>query len=150
MSLQKKIEEEIKSAMKAKDKLRLQALRSIKSQILLAKSEKGAGEELGEERELQILMKAAKQRKDSLEIYEKEGREDLAATERAELEIIEEFLPKMMTPDEVRTEVSRILEQIGANSPKDMGKAMGAVMKQLAGKAENKTISAIVKELLAN
>lgn len=150
MSLQKKIEAEMKLAMKAKDKVRLQALRAVKSQILLAKSEKSGDEELSQEREVQILMKAVKQRKDSLEIYQKEGREELAATEKAEIEVIEEFLPKMLSEDEVRTEVKAILTEIGADSPKDMGKAMGVVMKKLAGKAENKTISSVVKELLAN
>ncbi|MEM6297573.1 MAG: GatB/YqeY domain-containing protein [Bacteroidota bacterium] len=150
MSLQQTIESEIKTAMKAKDKIRLQALRAVKSQILLVKSEKGAADELTEAQEMQILMKAAKQRKDSLDIYEKEGREDLAETERAELAVIEEFLPQMMGEDELREKLTTIIAQVGAISPKEMGKVMGAATKQLAGKADNKDISRIVKELLSN
>ncbi len=150
MRLQQTIESEIKTAMKAKDKLRLQALRAVKSQILLVKSEKGPATELTEAQEMQILMKAAKQRKDSLDIYEKEGREDLAETERVELAVIEEFLPKMMGEEELREKLIAIIAQVGATSPKEMGKVMGAATKQLAGKANNKDISRIVKELLSN
>ncbi|MGF1532476.1 MAG: GatB/YqeY domain-containing protein [Bernardetiaceae bacterium] len=148
MSLQEKIESEIKTAMRAKDKVRLQALRSIKSQILLAKSEKGAEGDLTAERELQILSKAAKQRKDSLDIYTREGRHDLADVEAAELAIIEEFLPQMLSEDELRAAIQEIIQETGANSPQHMGKVMGAATQKLAGKADNKMIAQIVKQLL--
>lgn len=149
MSLKTTIEAEIKQAMLKKDKARLTALRSIKSLILLAQSEKGGGSDLSEDAEIKMLTKAAKQRRDSIEIYEKQGREDLAATEKAELEVIEEFLPKQMSEDQLKVELQKIVEEVGAREPKDMGKVMGVATKKLAGRADGKVISGIVKSMLA-
>ncbi len=148
MSLKAQIEAEIKQSMLNKDKDRLRALRAIKSQILLAETEKGAVAELTQEAEMKLLTKAAKQRKDSLEIYEKEGREDLAEVEKAELDVIESFLPKQLDESEVRDVVKKIIADVGASGPKDMGKVMGVATKQLAGKADGKLISTITKEIL--
>lgn len=149
MSLKTTIEAEIKKAMLAKNKVRLTALRSIKSLILLAETEKGAAEALTSEAELKLLTKAAKQRKDSLEVYQSQNRADLAEVEANELAIIEEFLPKQLTMDEIQSAISTIIEATGANGMQDMGKVMGQATKQLAGKADGKTISSVVKELLS-
>ncbi|MEP0986071.1 GatB/YqeY domain-containing protein [Ekhidna sp.] len=149
MSLKSTIEAEIKQAMLAKDKDRLRALRAIKSQILLAETEKGNEGELTEETELKLLTKAAKQRKDSIEVFEKQSRDDLAATEKSELEVIESFLPKQLSEAEVEAEVSQIIQQVGAAGPQDMGKVMGAATKKLAGKADGKMISSLAKKLLS-
>lgn len=148
MSLKSQIESEIKQAMLEKDKDRLRALRAIKSMILLAETEKGAGDELTADVEMKLLTKAAKQRKDSVEIYEKEGRDDLAEVEKAELSIIEEFLPKQLSEDEVREAVKEIIVQVGASGPQDMGKVMGVATKKMAGKADGKLISTLTKEIL--
>ncbi|QNR25378.1 GatB/YqeY domain-containing protein [Croceimicrobium hydrocarbonivorans] len=150
MSLIKNIAEEIKTAMKAKDKVRLESLRSIKSAIMLAQTEKGAGAELNEEEELKILTRLQKQRKDSLAIYEEQNREDLASEERAQLEVIEEFLPKALSPEELEDYLKKLIAEVGAAGPQDMGKVMGRASKDLAGRADGKSISAKVKELLAN
>ncbi|MCC5919674.1 MAG: GatB/YqeY domain-containing protein [Cyclobacteriaceae bacterium] len=149
MSLKKQVEEGMKDAMRNKDKVRLEALRALKSMILLAATEKGGSEELSEDQEMKLLMKAAKQRKESMDMYEKNGREDLAATERNQLEVINEFLPKPLSEDEIREALKKIIAETGASSPKDMGKVMGAANQQLAGKADGKTISTLVKEMLA-
>ncbi|MEO9476921.1 MAG: GatB/YqeY domain-containing protein [Cyclobacteriaceae bacterium] len=149
MSLKTKIEGEIKKAMLAKDKQRLTALRAIKSMILLAETEKGAVDGVSEDAEMKLLMKAAKQRKDSHDIYVEQGREDLAAVEKAELTVIEEFLPKQMTEEEVEAEVKQVIEQVGAAGPQDIGKVMGAATKKLAGKADGKMISTLAKKLLS-
>lgn len=149
MSLKLKIEEGIKKAMLAKDQTRLMALRGIKSQILLAETEKGAKEELTEESEMKLLAKAAKQRRDSLEIYNKEGRKDLAETEMKELAIIEEFLPEQMTDSEISAVIKDIILRVGAKSSAEIGKVMGTASKELAGKADGKKISEIAKSLLA-
>lgn len=149
MSLKTKIEAEIKQAMLNKDKGRLTALRAIKSQILLAETEKGAATELTEEAELKLLQKQAKQRRDSLDIYKEQGREDLAEVEQAELIIIEEFLPKQLSEEEVEAEVKKVIEQVGASGPQDMGKVMGAATKALSGKADGKIISTVAKKLLS-
>lgn len=149
MSLKEKINEDIKQAMLAKKKEELTALRSIKSAILLAETEKGAKEEISEDIELKLLMKAAKQRKESGELFKKEGREDLAQKEFFELEVISRYLPKQMAEDEVREALKSIITKVGATSPADMGKVMGASTKELAGKADGRTISTIVKELLS-
>ena len=149
MSLKTTIEQEIKQAMLNKDKDRLRALRAIKSQILLAETEKGNTGDLSEEVELKLLTKAAKQRKDSIEIFEQQGRDDLAATEKSELEIIETFLPKQLSEEEVAVEVNIAIQLVGATGMQDMGKVMGAVTKKLAGKADGKMISEIVKKLLS-
>lgn len=148
MSLTDKVNNEIKEAMKAKDTGKLQALRAIKSALLLAQTEKGASGEVNEQVEFQILQKQLKQRKESAEIYQQQGRADLAETELAEAAVIEGFLPKMMSEDEIRPILQDIIAQVGATSPADMGKVMGAATKQLAGKADNKVVSTLVRELL--
>lgn len=148
MALKSKIEGEIKSAMLAKDKDRLRALRSIKSLIMLAETEKGVQAELTEDAEMSILVKAAKQRKDSLDVFEKQGRQDLADVEKQELSVIEEFLPKQMSEDEMRAELEQIVQEVGATSMKEMGKVMGVASKKMAGRADNKKMSEIIKSLL--
>lgn len=149
MSLKSTIEAAIKQAMLNKEKDRLTALRAIKSQILLAETEKGSGGELTEEVEMKLLTKAAKQRKDSIDVFEQQGRDDLASKEKSELEVIEEFLPKQLSEEEVEQEVKKVIEQVGAVGPKDMGKVMGAATKKLAGKADGKMISSLAKKLLS-
>ncbi|TAH14451.1 MAG: GatB/YqeY domain-containing protein [Sphingobacteriia bacterium] len=126
----------------------LRSLRAIKAEIIKAKTEPGAGGEIDEATEQKFLQKMMKQRKDSLEIFEKQGRADLAAKEKEEMEVIERFLPKQLTEDEIKEAVSKIITEVGATSAADMGKVMGAASKQLAGKADGKTISNIVKQLL--
>lgn len=150
MSLSKNIAEEMKTAMKAKDKVRLESLRSIKSAIMLAQTEKGAGAELNEDEELKILTRLQKQRKDSMAIYEEQGREDLASEERAQLAVIEGFLPKALSAEELAEYLKDLISEVGASGPQDMGKVMGRASKELAGKADGKTISAKVRELLAS
>ncbi|WP_425637138.1 GatB/YqeY domain-containing protein [Algoriphagus yeomjeoni] len=148
MSLKQKIESEIKSAMIAKDKIRLGALRSIKSLILLEETKSGAKAEITEEDELKLLTKAAKQRKDSADIYQQQNRSDLYEVEMAELEVLQEFLPKALTDEEITAVVRAIIAQTGASGPKDMGKVMGVASKELAGKADGKVISEKVKAIL--
>lgn len=150
MSLKQQIDSDIKSAMLAKNKEELMALRSIKSLILLAETEKGVTAEISSETESKILMKAAKQRKESAEIFQKEGRDELAQKELLELEVISRYLPKQLSEEEITIEVKKIVEQVGAKGPQDMGKVMGTATKQLAGKADGKMISEIVKKLLAS
>jgi uncharacterized protein YqeY len=150
MSLKQKIDNDIKSAMLAKNKEELTALRSIKSLILLAETEKGVSTEISQETESKLLMKAAKQRKESAEIFQKEGRGELAQKELVELEVISRYLPKQLTEDEVAVEVKKIIEQVGAKGPQDMGKVMGNATRQLAGKADGKMISEIVKKMLTS
>jgi len=140
---------ELKTAMLAKDEKALRSLRAIKAAILLAKTSEGANGELKEEDEIKLLQKLVKQRKDSLEIFTQQNREDLAQKEKEEIEVIEKFLPKQMSADELKTELKQIIAEIGASSPADMGKVMGAASKKFAGKADGKTISAMVKEILA-
>ena len=149
MSLQQEIMRALKTAMKAKDQKALTALRAVKSAILLAQTESGAKEELSEEQELKILQKQVKQRKDSAAIYLEQGREDLAAPELAEADVISQFLPKALSEEEITNVVVRVIEKLGASSMKDMGRVMGEVSKELAGKADGKTISNIVKEELS-
>jgi uncharacterized protein YqeY len=149
MSLKLSVESGIKKAMLAKDKDRLRALRAIKSLILLEETKGGAAEALSEEEELKLLTKAAKQRKDSAEIYQQQNREDLYAVEMAELETINEFLPKQLSEEEVEAELKQIIASVGAEGPKDMGKVMGVATKTLAGKADGKLISQKVKALLS-
>ena len=148
MSLEQQIMTEMKDAMKAKNEGVLRSLRAIKAEIIKAKTEPGAGGEINEATEQKFLQKMMKQRKDSLEIFEKQGREDLAIKEREELAVIERFLPKQMTETEIKEAIESIILSTGASSPADLGKVMGAASKQLAGLADGKTISAIVKELL--
>jgi uncharacterized protein YqeY len=148
MSLEQKIMGELKTAMLAKDEKSVRSLRAIKAAILLAKTSEGAGGELAEEDEIKILQKMVKQRKDSLEIYQQQKRADLAEKEKEEIEVIEKFLPKQMSAEELQSEIKKIIGETGASSPADMGKVMGVASKKLAGKADGKSISAIVKDLL--
>lgn len=150
MALKQKIEGEIKSAMIAKDKVRLTALRAIKSLILLEETKEGFSGELSADDEMKLLTKSAKQRKDSAEIYEKQNRPDLLAVELAELAIIQEFLPKALSEAELLQAIQAIIASCGATGPKDMGKVMGLASKELAGKADGKAISEQVKVLLAS
>ena len=149
MNLETQIMAEMKDAMKAKDEAALRTLRAIKAEIIKAKTEPGAGGEIDQATEQKFLQKMVKQRKDSLDIFEQQGRADLAVKEKEELEIIQRFLPKQMTEDEITAEVKNIIANSGATSAADMGKVMGLATKQLAGKADGKVISGIVKTLLA-
>lgn len=148
MNLETQIMGEMKDAMKAKDEAALRTLRAIKAEIIKAKTEPGAGGEISQATEQKFLQKMVKQRKDSLEIFEQQGRADLAVKEKEELEIIQRFLPKQMTEEEIITEIKNIIVTSGASSAADMGKVMGIATKQLAGKADGKIISGIVKSLL--
>jgi len=148
MRLKEQIDRDIKLAMLNKQKEELRALRAIKSLILLAETEKGKQGGLSEEVEMGLLMKAAKQRKDSLQIYEDQGREDLAQKEKEELEIIERYLPAQMSEEEIEAELKKIIQDVGADGMKDMGKVMGIATKKLSGKAEGKKIAEITKKLL--
>lgn len=148
MSLEVKIMAEMKEAMKSKNEAVLRALRAIKAEIIKAKTEPGANGEIDEATEQKFLQKMMKQRKDSLDIFEKQGREDLAEKEREEMAVIEKFLPKQLTEEEIKAAVKTIIAETGASTAADMGKVMGVASKQLAGKADGKTISAIVKEML--
>ncbi|MBK9380907.1 MAG: GatB/YqeY domain-containing protein [Chitinophagaceae bacterium] len=149
MNLEQKIMADLKAAMLAKDEAALRSLRAIKAAILLAKTAEGAGGELKEEEETKLLQKMVKQRKDSLEIFQQQNRPELARKEEEEIAVIEKFLPKQLTAEEITAALTKIIAETGASSPADMGKVMGAATKQLAGKADGKTISALVKELLA-
>lgn len=149
MNLEQKIMAELKTAMLAKDEKSLRSLRAIKAAILLAKTSEGGGGEIKEEDEIKLLQKLVKQRKDSLEIYEQQKRDDLAQKEKEEIEVIEKFLPKQLSADELKEIIAKIIAETGASSPADMRKVMGHATKQLAGNADGKTISAVVKELLA-
>lgn len=149
MSLKTNIESAIKSAMLAKDQPRLLALRSIKSLILLEATKGGANGDLSQEEEMKILNKAAKQRRDSLEIYKQQNRTDLAEKEQAELNVIEEFLPKQLSSEELEEQIKKIITQVAASGPGDMGKVMGVASKSLAGLSDGKSISETVKRLLS-
>jgi len=148
MSLEAQIMDKMKAAMKAKDQVSLAALRAIKSAIQMAKTE-SPGTELSADDELAILTKLQKQRKDSIEVYEKEGRSDLAQEERAQMEIIEEFLPAQLSDEELEAELKSIIEQTGAESAKDIGKVMGMASGKLKGRADGKRIASAAKALLA-
>ncbi|NND89168.1 MAG: GatB/YqeY domain-containing protein [Flavobacteriaceae bacterium] len=150
MSLSKRIMDEMKTAMKEKNSQKLQALRAVKSAILMAQTESSSNGELSEASEIALLQKLVKQRKDSAEIYKKQDREDLAAPELSEAAVIEEFLPKQMTEEEVAEVVDEVIKQTGASSMADMGKVMGAVNSRLAGRSDGKTISTIVKARLSS
>lgn len=149
MTLEEKINQDIKAAMIAKDANKLRGLRAVKAAILLAKTEKGHTEELTEETEIKVLHKLVKQRKESAEIYKNQNREDLYAIEVEEQEVIEAYLPKQLSREEVEKIIKDIISTTGASSVKDMGKVMGAANQQLAGKADGRTISELVKSLLA-
>jgi len=149
MSLSEQIMEAMKTAMKSKDTMALQALRSVKSAILLAQTESGAKETLSEDDELKLLQKLVKQRKDSAAIFTEQGRADLADPEIAEAKVIEAFLPEQMSVEEVAKVIDEIIAQTGAASMKDMGKVMGMANGKLVGKSDSKTISTIVKQRLS-
>ena len=149
MSLESKITTALKEAMKSKDKLSLTALRAIKSAILLQKTQKSSSSEISIEDEMKILQKLVKQRKDSADIYLKQSRKDLAETELKEAELIQEFLPKACSEQEVKEVVKSIISDVGADGMKDMGKVMGLSTKKLMGKADGKMISIIVREFLS-
>jgi uncharacterized protein len=148
MSLTTQIDQDIKQAMLAKQPDRLQALRAIKSALLLAKTEKGAAEELTEESEIKVLQKLVKQRKESADIYKTQNREDLYEIEMAEMRVIEPYLPQQMTRFEIEGYIQDLMTRIGATSAQDMGRIMGLASKELAGKADGKTISEVVRQLL--
>jgi uncharacterized protein YqeY len=148
MGLEQKVMTELKTAMLAKDEAGLRSLRAIKAAILLAKTAEGSGGELKEEDEVKLLQKLVKQRKDSLEIFEQQNRHDLAQKEQEEIAVIEKFLPKQLSAEELKESLTKIIADVGATSPADLGKVMGIATKQFAGKADGKTISSLVKELL--
>lgn len=149
MSLKTTIDTDIRKAMLAKNKEELEALRSIKAVILLAETEKGSVAEISTETEGKLLMKAARQRKESAEIFQKEGRQDLAQRENFQLGVINRYLPKQLSEGELIAELRNIIATVGAKGPQDMGKVMGTATKTLAGKADGKVIAEIVKKLLA-
>lgn len=149
MTLEEIVNQDIKAAMMAKDKVRLEALRAVKSAILLAKTDKGAADTLTQDAELKILNKQVKQRRESAEIYASQGRADLAQRELDEAAVIEAYLPAMLSDEELTTAISAIIKRLGASSPADMGRVMGVASKELAGKAEGKAIADRVKRMLA-
>ena len=149
MNLFDKISEDIKKAMLAREKVRLEALRGVKKEFLEAKTAKGANGELTDETATKIMVKMVKQRKESAKIYEENNRPELAANELAEAAVIEEYLPKQLSPEELEAELKAIITETGATGPKEMGKVMGVATKRLAGRAEGRLISAKVKELLS-
>ena len=148
MSLETKINDDLKAAMKAKDQASLRAIRAIKNDILIQKTD-GSGTTLNEEGEIKLLQKLVKQRQDSLDIFEKQDREDLAVTEREEIEVIQKYLPEQMSEEKLKEVIQDIISTTGASSMKDMGKVMGMASKTLAGKADGKTIATMVKALLS-
>ncbi len=150
MNLEQKIMPELKTAMLAKDEKSVRSLRAIKAAIIVAKTAEGAGGELKAEDEIKLLQKLIKQRKDSLDIFIQQNRTDLATKEQEEIEVIEKFLPKQLSAEELRDEIKKIIAESGASSPAEMGKVIGLANKQLAGKADGKTISLTVKELLSS
>ena len=148
MNLEQKIMAALKTAMLAKDEVALRSLRAVKAAILLSKTSEGGSGEIKEDDEIKLLQKLVKQRKDSLEIYQQQNRADLAKKEEEEIAVIEKFLPAQMTAEELRKELTGIIAEVGAVTPADIGKVMGIATKKLAGKADGKTISSVVKELL--
>src|SRR6478735_1510752 len=149
MSLEQKIMAELKPAMLAKDEKTVRSLRAVKAAIIVAKTAEGASSELSAEDEIKLLQKLVKQRKDSLEIFTKQNRADLASKEQEEIEVIERFLPAQMSPEELKIKLQEIIQRTGASTPADLGKVMGIASKELAGKADGKAISTTVKELLS-
>ncbi len=147
MNLEQKVMTELKAAMKAKDQAALRTLRAIKSAILLAKTD-GSGKELDEVGELKLIQKLAKQRQESIEIFNKQGREDLAQTEQEELAVLKKFLPEQLGEEELRAIIESVIQSTGASSMKDMGKVMGAANAKIAGRADGKAIASLVKQLL--
>jgi uncharacterized protein len=149
MSLEQSIMADLKDAMRSKDEKALRSLRAIKAAIIVAKTSEGAGKEISPEDEIKLLQKLIKQRKDSLEIYEQQNRTDLALTEKEEIEIIEKFLPKQLSADDLKAALTKIIKDVGASSNADLGKVMGIATQHLAGQADGKTISALARELLS-
>lgn len=150
MGLEETVNTAIKSAMLARDEARLRGLRAIKAGIIVAKTEKGGSGTLDEPAEQKLLQKLAKQRKESIEIYKAQGREDLARPEEEELTVIDSFLPKQMSPEEIKAELAGIIAKVGASGPGDLGKAMGMASKHFAGKADNRLVSQFLKEMLSS
>jgi uncharacterized protein YqeY len=148
MSLQEQVNKDIITAMKAKEEATLRALRAVKAALLLAATAEGAGGQITDEQSLKILQKLAKQRKESLDIFTQNGRAELAQTEREELEVLERYLPKQLSEDEIKTELQTLLKDAGASTAADFGKVMPLAMKQFAGRADGKVISALLKQLL--
>ena len=149
MSLKQQIDADIKKAMLSKNREELEALRSIKSLILLAETEKGGSGEISSEVENKLLMKAAKQRKESGDIFQQQSRKDLADRELFQLEVINRYLPKQLSEEEIKSALLNVINEVGAKGPQDMGKVMGAATKKLAGQADGKVISELVKKLLS-
>ena len=149
MGLEEKVMADLKTAMLAKDEKSLRSLRAIKAAIINLKTSEGFSGEIKNDDEIKLLQKLVKQRKESLEIYEKQNRKDLADKEKEEIEVIEKFLPKQMSGEELKEVIASIVKETGATTQADMGKVMGMANKQLAGKADGKTIAAVVKEILA-
>jgi len=149
MTLFEQVSKDIIAAMKAKDKVRLEALRNIKKFFIEAKTAPGANDTLDDSAALKILAKLSKQGRDTAALYREQNRPDLAEEEEAQASVIEEYLPKALSPEELETEVKAIITEVGATSPRDMGKVMGAATKKLAGRADGKAISTLVKQLLA-
>lgn len=148
MSLEEKVMAQMKDAMKAKDEALLRGLRAIKAEIIKAKTDPGANGQISEDGEMKLLQKLVKSRKDSLEIYTQQNRPDLAVKESDEIAVIEKFLPQQLSEAELKEAVTKIIAEVGAASPQDLGKVMGIASKQLAGKADGKAVAAVVKELL--
>lgn len=149
MSLLEKIDQDIKKAMLAKEKEKLEALRAVKNALLVQKTEKGGGSAIDEDGEIKILKRLVKQRKEAAELYVQQNRKDLAEVEEAQAEVINSYLPEQLSEDDIRKVVKDLIEKLGASSMKDMGRVMGAASKELAGKADNKLVSDIVKDLLS-
>lgn len=148
MNLEQRVMDQMKDAMKSKNEAALRGLRAIKAAIIISKTAEGAGGELKTEDETKLVQKLVKQRKDSLEIYQKQNRADLAKTEQEEIAVLEKFLPEQMSDEELRSQIIVLISALGASSTADMGRVMGAATKQFAGKADGKAISATVKDLL--
>ena len=149
MSLETKIMTDLKDAMKAKDQAAIRSIRAIKAAILIAKTD-GSGKILDEAGEIKLVQKLVKQRQDSLEIYEKQGREDLAITEREEIEVLKNYLPEQMSEEKLQSFIESLIGEVGASSMKDMGKVMGIANQRLSGKADGKAIATIVRQLLSS
>ncbi len=149
MSLLEKIDQDIKKAMLAKEKEKLEALRAVKNALLVQRTEKGGGGTIDADMEIKILKRLVKQRKEAAELYLQQNRKDLAEVEDAQAEIIDSYLPEQLSEEEIRKVVKDLIEKLGASGMKDMGRVMGAATKELAGKADNKQVSAIVKEYLS-
>lgn len=149
MSLEQRLMTDLKEAMKAKDQAKLRSIRAVKAAILLMKTD-GSGDEITEEKEIKLIQKLVKQRKESLDIYEKQGREDLASVEKEEIAVLETYLPEQMGEEELTGVIQGIIDKVGASSMADMGKVMGMASKELAGKADGKAISTIVKQILGS